>query len=146
MASPIQRGQTDVTTEFDRLTQQLSRLFDHDWVALPAAPAGERFTPMVDLEETEQEFVLDVDLPGVRKEDVNIEVDGRRLVISGERVQTQRKGRLRRQTRAWGSFAFEVILPADLDEEHIEASMNDGVLHVRVPKSTGSARRRIDVS
>lgn len=146
MALPTHRGHTDVTTEFDRLTQQLSRLFDDEWAALPAAPGGQRFTPMVDLEETDEEFVLDVDLPGVRKKDVNIEVDGRRLVISGERAQAQRKGRLRRQARVWGSFAFEVILPAEVDEEHVEASMNDGVLHVRVPKSTGGARRRIDVS
>lgn len=66
----------------------------------------------------------------------------RRPVISGERGQTQHKGRLRRQARVWVSFAFQVILPAEVDEEHVEASMNDGVLHVRVPKSAGRAHRR----
>jgi HSP20 family protein len=146
MALPAHRGHTDVATEFDRLTQQLSRLFDEEWAALPAVLGGEGFTPLADLEETEQEFILDVDLPGIRKKDVKVEADGRRLVISGERTQVQRKGRLRRQARSWGSFAFEVILPAELDEEHIEAQMEDGVLHVRVPKSTGSSRRRIDVN
>ena len=117
MALPVHRGHTDVTTEFDRLTQQLSRLFGDEWAGLPAAPGGQRFTPMVDLEETDEEFRLDVDLPGVAKKDVNIEVDGRRLVVSGERVEPERKGRVRRQARVWGSFAFEVILPAEVDEE-----------------------------
>jgi HSP20 family protein len=67
------------------------------------------------------------------------------LVISGERKQVQRKGWLRRQTRAWGSFQFEVTLPAELNAENIEATMDDGVLHVRVPKSTETPHRRIDV-
>ena len=146
MALPVHRSHTDVAGEFGRLTQQLSRLFDEEWAALPAALGGEGFTPLADFEETDQEFILDVDLPGVRKKDVNIEVDGRRLVISGERKQVERKGWLRRQARTWGSFVFEVTLPGEVDEEHIEASMDNGVLHVRVPKRSGTSRRHIEVT
>jgi HSP20 family protein len=146
MAMPVHRSHTDVATEFGRLTQQLSRLFDEEWAALPAGLGAEGFTPLADLEETEDAFILDIDLPGVRKKDIKIEVDGRRLMISGERKQVERKGWLRRQTRTMGTFLFEVTLPLELDEEHIEANMSDGVLHVRVPKSAGSSRRRIDVN
>jgi HSP20 family molecular chaperone IbpA len=45
----------------------------------------------------------------------------------------------------WGSFVFEVTLPGEVDEQNIEANMDDGVLHVRVPKRSGTARRHIDV-
>jgi HSP20 family protein len=145
MALPVRRSHTDVATEFGRLTQQLSRLFDEEWSALPTALGDGGFIPSADLEETDEEFILDVDLPGVKKKDVKIEVEGRRLVVSGERKEVQRKGWLRRQTRAWGNFRLEVTLPAELNAENIEATMDDGVLHVRVPKSTATPHRRIDV-
>ncbi|MDQ1730166.1 MAG: hypothetical protein QOK10_325 [Pseudonocardiales bacterium] len=146
MSVPAHRSHTDVATEFGRLTQQLSQLFDEEWAGIPSALAGKGFIPLADVEETDQEFVLDLDLPGVKKKDVTIEVDGRRLVVSGERKEVERKGWLRRQTRATGSFVFEVTLPGEVDEEHIEATMDEGVLHVRVPKRTGTSRRRIDVN
>lgn len=97
------------------------------------------------MEETDDAYVIDVELPGVEKKDVDIEILGRRLVISGERREQERVGWLRRRTRSWGRFLFDVTLPDDVDEEHVEASLNDGVLHVRVPKSSSDRRRRIDV-
>ena len=72
--------------------------------------------------------------------------DGRRITVSGERKEQKRGGLLRRRTRSWGQFRYEVVLPEKVDGDHIEAAMNDGVLALRVPKvRTGQQRRQIEV-
>jgi HSP20 family protein len=149
MALPARLSRNDVTqwdpaTEFDRLTQQMSRLLD-ERPELPSVLATDAFTPMADLEETDDAFLLEVELPGMKKKDINIEVEDRRLVISGERTEKERTGWLRRQTRSWGRFRYEVILPDQLDEDHIEATLNDGVLQVRIPKRSSGRRHHIEV-
>jgi len=148
MALPVKRNQADVTrwdpvTELSGLTHRLARLFDEQGSEFLLGAEG--FTPRADLEETDDSYVLEVELPGVKKKDINIEVFGRRLVISGERPEHERSGWLRRQTRAWGRFRYEVTLPESVDEQGVEARLRDGVLHVRVGKSTSGQRRRIEV-
>lgn len=150
MALPVRRTDTEMTrrdpmTEFNRLTQRLSRLFEDQWFELPSLLGTDGFTPLADMEETDDAYLLDVELPGVNKKDIDIEISGRRLVISGERKEQQRTGWLRTQTRSWGRFRYEVTLPDQVDEDRVEASLEDGVLHVRVPKSSSSRRRRIEV-
>jgi HSP20 family molecular chaperone IbpA len=78
----------------------------------PSLPA-EGFTPLADLEETDDTYLLEVELPGIKKKDINIEVEDRLLVISGKWTEKERTGWLRRQTRSWGRFRHEVVL---LDE------------------------------
>ncbi|MDX6292766.1 MAG: hypothetical protein QOH50_1841 [Kribbellaceae bacterium] len=135
----------DPANEFDRLTQQMSRLFDERGPELPSMLGADGFTPLADLEETDEAFLLEVELPGIKKKDINIEVEGRRLVISGERTEKERTGWLRRQTRSRGRFRYEVILPDELDEDQIEATLADGVLQVRIPKRSTGRRHHIDV-
>ena len=89
--------------------------------------------------------LLEVELPGVKKKEIDIEIDGRRLVISGERPEHERSGWLRRRTRSWGRFRYEVVLGADVDEDGVEATLQDGVLRVRVPKSSAGNTRHIEV-
>ena len=109
-----------------------------------ATQAG--FVPLADLEETDDAYLIDVELPGVKKKDVHVETDGRRITVSGERKEQKRSGLLRRRTRSWGQFRYEVVLPDEVDGEHIEAAMNDGVLQLRVPKvRTGQERRQIEI-
>jgi HSP20 family protein len=103
------------------------------------------FTPLADIEETDDAFEIEVELPGVKKRDVDVSVVGRRVTISGERVDKERVGVLRRRTRGVGRFRYEVTLPNDLDEDGVKASLKDGVLTVRVPKATSETRRRIEV-
>jgi HSP20 family protein len=149
MVLPARRSRTDVArwdpaNEFDRLTQQLSQLLDEQWPELPRA-LEEGFTPLADVEETDDAYRVEVELPGVKQKDIKIDVDGRRLTISGERPEQQRTGWLRRQTRSWGRFNYEVVLPEQVDEDGVEATLRDGVLQVLVPKSSGSKRRRVEV-
>ncbi|HZX02818.1 Hsp20/alpha crystallin family protein [Kribbella sp.] len=149
MALPARTARNDTTRwdpagEFERLTQQLSRLFDDRWADVPSM-LREGFTPLADLEETDNAYVLEVELPGVKKKEINIDLDGRRLVISGERPEQQRTGWLRRQTRSWGRFHYEVVLPDNVDPDGVEATLDDGVLRVTVAKGSTGQRRHVDV-
>jgi HSP20 family protein len=149
MALPVRRGtdsaRSDLGNEFDRITQQLSELFQEQWAAVPSVVRTDGFTPMADVEETGDAYLLEVELPGIKKKEIDIEIDGRRLVISGERPEHRRTGWLRRQTRSWGRFRYEVVLGVDVDEDGVEATLQDGVLRVRVPKSSAGNRRHIEV-
>ncbi|MFF0268300.1 Hsp20/alpha crystallin family protein [Kribbella sp. NPDC004536] len=150
MAVPAQRTRNDVAhwdtaSEFDRLTQQMSQLFQGQWPDLPSLLGSDGFTPLADLEETDDAYLLEIELPGVKKKDINIDVEDRRIVISGERPEQKRTGWLRRQNRSWGRFRYEVVLPDPVDEDGIEATLDDGVLHVRVPKSSARQRRHVEV-
>ena len=106
---------------------------------------GGTWIPMTDIEETDDAWVLEAELPGVDKKDVHVEMRDSELIISGEIKEKERKGILRRQTRKTGQFEYRVTLPGQSDAEHIEANLHDGVLTVRVPKSEQSKPRQIEV-
>jgi HSP20 family protein len=103
------------------------------------------WSPLVDIEETEDAWVLEAELPGVRREDVNVEVRDGELAITGELKERERKGVLRRQTRRTGRFDYRVTLPGDVEADKIEASLEHGVLTLRVPKAPQAQPRRIEV-
>jgi HSP20 family protein len=101
------------------------------------------FTPPVDIEETDDAYVIEADLPGVKREDVNIELEGNELQVSGE--IKQREGKFRRRTRRVGRFELRVVLPDGVDSSGVDAKLEHGVLTVRVPKAEKAQRRKIDV-
>lgn len=136
---------SDPATEFMRLTQQFSGLFDGRWPDISAIIDREAFTPLSDIEEADDAYQIDIELPGIDKKDVNVEVVDQRLTVTGERRVTEPKGRLRHRSIVRGKFFYEVSLPERVDPEHVEATLRDGVLHVRVPKSQGTKHRQIEI-
>ena len=128
---------------FNELRNQLDSLLSGWGDLLSRAGA---FTPLADLEETDDAYVAEIELPGVALEDLSVEVAGPRLTVTGERKERERVGILRRRTRTVGRFNYEVILPGDVEEDGVEATLEDGVLTVRVPKPAGHRPRRIPVS
>ncbi|HZQ29394.1 MAG TPA: Hsp20/alpha crystallin family protein [Acidimicrobiales bacterium] len=149
MTLPANQGQQRRPAEvarwdpFDELQQQLAQVFQ-DWPQM-RGPIGSDFMPVADVEETDDAFVVDIELPGVKKNDIDLEVMGRRLIVTGERTEKERKGILRHQTRAVGRFRFEVVLPADVDDTGVEASLEHGVLEVRIPKASADKPKRIEI-
>ena len=147
MALPARRsadgetGRWDPFDELNRLTQQLG-----GYLGMDVPPLGEGFTPLADIEESEDAYTVELELPGVKKDDISVEVSGRRLVVSGERKERERVGILRRRTRSVGRFHYEVSLPSALDEDGVDASLSDGVLSLRVPKAASERPRRIKVN
>ena len=129
--------------ELQRLTDQLSRSMD-GWSDLPSL-LNTDFTPMADVEETDDEYVIEIELPGVHKNDIDISVAGQRVTVSGERKEKERVGILRRRTRSVGRFRYEVVLPEDVDDANVTASLDGGVLSLRVPKRQTERPRHIEV-
>ena len=128
--------------ELDRLNRELAHYLD-SWRQLPDLVGG--FTPLADLEETPDAYVVEVEVPGVRREDINIEIAGRRLSVHGERKEKERVGILRRRERVVGRFACEVVLPGDVEEDDVQAHLEGGVLTVRLPKPERDRPRRIQI-
>ena len=102
--------------------------------------------PAADIVETDSAYVIEVELPGVRREDVDVALNGNELVVTGEVKERKREGLFRRRTRRVGEFEFRVTLPGDLRDGDIEASLAYGVLKVYVPKAESTKSSKITVS
>ena len=141
--APASPSRFDPLAELDRLNRQLAGLVD-SW-RQGGDLLGGLFSPPADVEETDDSYLVDIELPGVRKQDLDIEIAGRRLTVRGERKEKERVGILRRRERTVGRFQYEVTLPGNVDEEGIVATLDEGVLSVRVPKPESERPRRIQV-
>jgi len=134
----------DPARELGDLHQQMERIMGE---ILTGAVSGDGATwvPAVDVEETDDAWVVEAEIPGAKREDVNVEVHENELVVTGEIKEKERTGVLRRRTRRVGQFEYRVTLPGEVDAERIDASLDDGVLSVRVPKPERSQPRRVEV-
>jgi HSP20 family protein len=101
--------------------------------------------PLADVEETDDSYVLEVELPGVKRDDVDLQVDQGRVRVTAERRERERVGLLRHRTRSRGRFSMAVTLPGHVDSDEVTASLDHGVLTIVVPKAEGARRRRIPV-
>jgi HSP20 family protein len=129
--------------EFEQLQDEIGRLIQSVWS--PASGDGGSWIPFADIEETESAWIVEAEVPGVSREDINVELRDGELVISGDVKERERTGRVRRRSRRTGHFEYHVTLPGENDEEHVEATLHDGVLTVRVPKAEQAKPRRIEV-
>ena len=135
--------------DLEQVTERMRSMLEQTFGAFGwTPPLMERtgWSPFVDLEETDDAYVVEAELPGVRPEDVNIELVGNELVLTGEVQQRERSGTLRRQSRRTGRFDYRLSLPSQVDVEKIDAKLSEGVLTVRVPKSERAHRRRIEIT
>lgn len=106
-----------------------------------AAPSYYRgWLPRADVQETEKEYLLSISVPGVRKEDLKVDVRDDMLTISGERkAEKEEKGKtwLRKEC-SYGSFSRSFVLPEGMHPEDVKASYQDGVLKLTIPKPEGA--------
>ena len=131
--------------ELDEIQRRTAELIDSVWSGGTRATDDLPWVPAVDVEETDDAWIIEAEVPGVRREDVDVEVRDSELVVSGEIVERERAGILRRRTRRTGRFEYRVVLPEPPDPEGIDATLEDGVLTVRVPKPEQTRRRRVEV-
>jgi len=139
--------------DLNRVQRRINRIFDdfftESYPALPTSGFGQQevFSPLSDIEETDNQYLLSVDLPGLKKEDVKIEVRDRQLIVSGERKSENReeaKGRV--STERWyGSFVRSFMLPDGINADKVEADFEDGVLKLKVPKTVSSTVKQIPI-
>jgi HSP20 family protein len=137
--------------ELNTIQSEINRLFNTHFDAPTPGNGGavaRRWTPAMDLVETENEFVLRADLPGVDEQDVKIEIEDRVLTVSGERKaeREERKQGYYRVERSSGSFTRTLTLPEGVDPSAIKASFEKGVLEVRIPKPEEKKPHRVSIS
>jgi HSP20 family protein len=138
----------DSSREVDSLQSEVNRLFDTFFGGQPANNSGlRRWVPAMDLVETDDHLVLKADLPGLDKDDVNIEVKDGTLTVSGERKteHEERTDGFYRVERAFGTFSRSMSLPQRIDAERISASFDRGVLEVRIPKPEERKPHRVEI-
>lgn len=108
------------------------------------------WSPPVNIEETDEAYQVSAELPGLRKEEVEITVENNVLTICGERKWELEEGaknrQMHRMERGYGRFSRSFALPRRVDQDKVEARFHDGVLEVTIPKAEGSRPRRIDIS
>lgn len=137
--------------ELDSIQSEMNRLFntffDTPTTAGNAAPVR-RWMPAMDLVEHEDHFLLTADLPGMKQEDVKLEVSDGVLTIAGERKTTheERKGGYIRIERAAGAFQRSLTLPEGVDPEQVAASFSNGVLEIRIPKPVERRPHRVQIA
>lgn len=106
------------------------------------------WSPAVDIHETDDGYVLKAELPGVSKDDVSIDVHQNTLTLRGERKYESavKDERYHRVERAYGTFQRSFVLPAMVDQEHVQATFKDGVLELHLPKSEAAKPKRIAIN
>jgi HSP20 family protein len=131
--------------EPDPVHRLFNTLFDTPTVA--SAPVR-RFAPATDLIESDSHYILRADLPGLSEDDVNVELDGNVLTVSGERrsENEDRKAGYYRVERSYGSFRRSVRLPEGVDAEAITATFDKGVLEVAVPKPEAAKPHKVQIT
>jgi HSP20 family protein len=104
------------------------------------------WAPAADMHETDDAYLVEAELPGVRRQDIDVEVGERELHITGELKERERKGVLRHSTRRTGSFEYRALLPVDVKPEEITARLADGVLTVTIPKAQTARPKHIEIT
>ncbi|MCL4545814.1 MAG: Hsp20/alpha crystallin family protein [Chloroflexi bacterium] len=161
---PVKSGGNEIRRRgpfdpFESLSEEFMRLWDQAWpfgagrLARPwrrLAPSPETWLPSTDIFEKGGSLVVKTELPGVKKEDVDVKLEGADLIIQGKRESESevREEDYYRMERSSGSFYRRVPLPFESQAQQIEASFSNGVLEVRIPKpvETKPPAQRIPIS
>ena len=126
----------DLRTRFDRLFGDLTDGQERTW------------TPAIDLERDDGKLVMRADVPGIKPDEVKIEIEDDVLTVSGGHEETQEhkdKHYVRRERR-YGSFMRSIALPAGVDPKHIKARTKDGVVEVTIPLPKDAKKEKVTIT
>ena len=125
---------------YARMSQLMHATWGHGWHW-----SGQAWAPLADLRETDDAYVVEMDLPGVKKDDITVELSGNELVVTGD-LADGADGQSSRRIRRSGHIEQRVLLPASAEADKVTASLSDGVLTVTVPKSEDQKPDRVEVT
>jgi HSP20 family protein len=136
-------------SELDQLTNRFTRMFDTDW---PSPSTGGDWIPAVNVQDAGDGLLLSAELPGMKREDIEIELENNILTLRGEKVDERTEesngGEERRYhlfERRFGAFQRSFTLPRTVDASSITADFENGVLKVTLPKAPEAKGRRIEI-
>lgn len=135
----------DPLAEFDDLFQRMGHLVESTIGGGTTATGAPLWSPSADIYETDDAYTIEADLPGIKPDDIDIEVSERELIINGEIKEREHEGLLRRSTRRTGRFEYRAVLPSDVNAEKVGATLDDGVLRVTVPKAEAARPRHVEI-
>jgi len=142
------RAPKDLWDAFAGLRSEMDRAMDLFRLPDASGLLDRTTAPAVDVLETDEDFVVVADLPGVKREDLELSVAGTLLTIKGDKkseVPSEKRKVFRKET--WvGSFTRTIDLPVEIDQDEVKAELKDGVLTVRVAKRDEAKTRTIAVS
>jgi HSP20 family protein len=120
---------------------------DFDRGFTPASRAAASYVPAVDVVESAEAYELRAELPGVAREDINVEVKENRLVLSGKKdsVKQSEEGKYRYVESRHGAFSRSFELPRNVKSDAIEATYKDGVLTLRIPKADEAKPKTVEI-
>jgi HSP20 family protein len=132
--------------EFDDLFNRIGSLLEST-VGPGYTRAAERvaWAPHADLTETDDAYVVDAELPGLKDEDIDIQVAEREIVITGELKEAERKGTLHSTTRRTGRFEYRATLPGQVNADDVSATLKEGLLTVSIPKAAETGVRHVEI-
>ena len=128
------------------LRREIDRLFDDTFGRGDGVTS---WSPAVDIRETDQEMVLELEVPGIKPEQVELTAENGVLTVKGEKKSERKEGdendRYHVVERSYGNFMRSFQLPQGIDESKIEADYNNGILSIHIPKAALPQPRRIQI-
>lgn len=123
---------------------ELQNFFDWPQVKNLEKNKGFGFSPSCDFVDKDDHYQLSFDVPGVKKEDINVEMVDGGILISGERKYEHKENGY--SEKSYGKFERFFSLPKEIVEDKVEGRVEDGVLSLRLPKKEQSSKRKIDLA
>lgn len=143
LAVPAPRSLSTLRGDFDRFFDQVTKTGFFG----PPRAMETMWSPSLDFSETDKEYVVRVEVPGISKDDLEVTVDGRMLTVSGRRSfeKEEKTEDYFWREREQGRFVRTVQLPASVEGAKVSASCEDGIMTIRLPKSEPVASKRIPI-
>ena len=146
---PWKRKKENHTNEFRREFDNLyDRFFEQNFLPSSYIFGQGKWDPNLDISEGRKDITVKAEIPGIEAKDFDISIDGRLLTIKGEKKQEQRKEEetYYRVERSYGYFSRTVELPAEVEQNNVEASYKRGILKIKLRKTKSSETKRIRVT
>lgn len=146
---PVRRGAKNPVEE---LYREMNQLFD-DFFGHSVSRGLEKepcFEPCIDLHENDKDYIVEAEIPGIDKENVDIAINGDVMTIKGEKKNEaeEKKDNYYRLERSFGQFSRDIPIPEDVDRDKIDAKFKNGVLKIELPKNPKAQRsaKRIEIT
>ncbi len=119
----------------------IDKFFDDDFFTLPASNYSAIRNPLHDVIETDKDYIVEVSLAGVKKENIKIDIEDDVLTINAERKENEQK--YNKKQTYYGKYVKSFTLPESIDKENIQASFEDGILKLGIPKMEIEAKKEV---
>jgi HSP20 family protein len=140
----------EMERRIDEFFKKPFSLFGPTWFPRMRMPEFEEMTPSVDIFEEGHDVVLKAELPGMKKEDIEVKLTDDMITLSGEKKKEEKieKKNYHRLERSYGSFVRSFRLPAEVQTDQVKAQFKDGILEIRIPKTEEAKKKekKVDIA